>query len=152
MPAPQPQITPQPQTEPADSTLRQRELLAELSQIERPSASDGERRAAEWIVARLAEAGAEARVEVEPAHGTYWWPLGLGAAAGAIAGLAALALVTAACGGDDDDDDGGDGGGETSLDLVVGDSVPLSGDLADFGPPGEKAADLAIEQINSAIE
>jgi ABC-type branched-subunit amino acid transport system substrate-binding protein len=59
-----------------------------------------------------------------------------------------LSLGIAACGGDDD----GDGGGETSLDLVIGDSVPLSGDLADFGPPGQKAADLAIEQINSAIE
>ena len=31
---------------------------------------------------------------------------------------------------------GGDsgGGGETSLDLVIGVSLPLSGDLADFGP------------------
>src|SRR5688572_20467774 len=59
-----------------------------------------------------------------------------------------LALGLAACG---DDDDGG-GGGEETLDLVIGDSLPLSGDLADFGPPGEKAADLAIEEINSAIE
>jgi ABC-type branched-subunit amino acid transport system substrate-binding protein len=64
--------------------------------------------------------------------------------------LAGLSLGVAACG--DDDDDGGDGGGETSLDLVVGDSVPLSGDLADFGPPGEKAADVAIQEINAAIE
>src|SRR5918999_3176500 len=64
--------------------------------------------------------------------------------------VAGLSFGIAACG--DDDDDGGDGGGETSLDLVIGDSVPLSGDLADFGPPGEKAADLAIEEINSAIE
>jgi branched-chain amino acid transport system substrate-binding protein len=65
--------------------------------------------------------------------------------------LAGLSLFVVACG--DDDDDGGDGGGgETSLDLVVGDSVPLSGDLADFGPPGQKAADLAIEEINSAVE
>src|ERR671918_2772983 len=62
--------------------------------------------------------------------------------------VSALSLGIAACGDDDDDD----GGGEASLDLVIGDSVPLSGDLADFGPPGEKAADLAIEQINSAIE
>jgi ABC-type branched-subunit amino acid transport system substrate-binding protein len=65
--------------------------------------------------------------------------------------VAGLSFGIAAC-GDDDDDGGDDGGGETSLELVVGDSVPLSGDLADFGPPGEKAADLAIEQINSAIE
>jgi ABC-type branched-subunit amino acid transport system substrate-binding protein len=58
-----------------------------------------------------------------------------------------LALGLAACGGDDDGD-----GGEAQLDLVIGDSVPLSGDLADFGPPGEKAADIAIDQINQAIE
>jgi ABC-type branched-subunit amino acid transport system substrate-binding protein len=65
--------------------------------------------------------------------------------------VACLSFGLAACG--DDDDDGGDGGGgETSLDLVIGDSLPLSGDLADFGPPGEKAADLAIEEINAAIE
>ena len=64
--------------------------------------------------------------------------------------VAGLSFGVAACG--DDDDDSGDGGGETSLDLVIGDSVPLSGDLADFGPPGEKAADLATDEINSAIE
>jgi len=60
-----------------------------------------------------------------------------------------LALGLAACGGDDDDDGGP---GEAQLELTVGDSVPLSGDLADFGPPGEKAADVAIDQINEAIE
>src|SRR5918994_882893 len=58
-----------------------------------------------------------------------------------------LTLGLAACGGDDDDD-----GGEATLDLTIGDSVPLSGDLADFGPPGEKAADIAIDQINQAID
>jgi branched-chain amino acid transport system substrate-binding protein len=70
----------------------------------------------------------------------------------AVAGaIGALSLGVAACGDDEESDDGG-GGGETSLDLVIGDSLPLSGDLADFGPPGEKAADLAIEEINAAIE
>lgn len=67
-----------------------RERLEELERIERPSASDGERRAAEWLVAQLAELGAEARIEAEDAHGTYWWPLGIGAALGALG--AALAL------------------------------------------------------------
>ena len=67
-----------------------RGLLEELEAIHRPSASAGERAAAEWLVARFEELGAEARIEVEPAHGTYWWPLGIGAAAGALAGLAAL--------------------------------------------------------------
>ncbi|HEX2128024.1 MAG TPA: M28 family peptidase [Solirubrobacterales bacterium] len=64
--------------------------LEELSAIHRPSASPGERRAAEWIVARFAELGAEARIESERAHGTYWWPLGIGAAASALANAAAL--------------------------------------------------------------
>lgn len=67
-----------------------RERLEELERIERPSASDGERRAAEWLVERFAELGAEARIEAEPAHGTYWWPLGIGAALGALGAIAAL--------------------------------------------------------------
>ncbi len=67
-----------------------RERLEELERIYRPSASDGERQAAEWIVERFGELGAEARIEAEPAHGTYWWPLGIGAALGALGGLAGL--------------------------------------------------------------
>lgn len=69
---------------------RLRGWLEELERIERPSASEGERRAAEWLVARFAELGAPARIEAEPAHGTYWWPLGIGAALGALGGIAAL--------------------------------------------------------------
>jgi hypothetical protein len=67
-----------------------RGLVEELERIERPSASDGERQAAEWVVARLRELGAEPRIEAEPAHGTYWWPLGIGALLGALGGLAGL--------------------------------------------------------------
>jgi hypothetical protein len=67
-----------------------RERLEELERIERPSASDGERQAAEWVVAQFAELGAEARIEAEDAHGTYWWPLGIGAALGALGAAAAL--------------------------------------------------------------
>jgi Peptidase family M28 len=67
-----------------------RRHVEELSAIHRPSASDGEREAAEWLVERLAGEGAEARVEAEEGHGTYWWPLGLASAAGAVAGIAAL--------------------------------------------------------------
>jgi len=67
-----------------------RSWLEELERIERPSASEGERQAAEWLVERFAELGAEARIEAEPAHGTYWWPLGIGAALGALGGIAAL--------------------------------------------------------------
>lgn len=67
-----------------------RERLEELERIERPSASDGERQAAEWLVERFAELGAEARIEAESAHGTYWWPLGIGAALGSLGAIAAL--------------------------------------------------------------
>ncbi len=67
-----------------------RGLVEEFERIERPSASDGERRAAEWVLGQLRALGAEPRIEAEPAHGTYWWPLGIGAALGALGGLAAL--------------------------------------------------------------
>ena len=81
------------------------EALRHLAAIERPSASEGERVAADWIAASLRELGCEARVEAESAHGTFWWPLGilnaialLGAAIGrragrALAGAAFVALV-----------------------------------------------------------
>jgi Peptidase family M28 len=53
-------------------------VVRELASFERPSASEGERRAADWIAAELREAGCRAvRVEEERAHGGYWWPLGL---------------------------------------------------------------------------
>jgi len=74
----------------ADEAIWLRERLEELERIERPSASDGERQAAEWLVGHLSELGAEARIEAEDAHGTYWWPLGIGAALGALGAIAAL--------------------------------------------------------------
>jgi hypothetical protein len=67
-----------------------RDLVETLASIHRPSASIGERRAAEWLLERLREAGTDAEIEVEDNHGTYWWPLGLASAAGAAAGIAAL--------------------------------------------------------------
>jgi ABC-type branched-subunit amino acid transport system substrate-binding protein len=60
----------------------------------------------------------------------------------------ALTLGVAACGGGDDNG----GGGNESFDLVIGDSIPLTGDLSDFGPPGQKASDLAASEINKAIQ
>jgi branched-chain amino acid transport system substrate-binding protein len=61
----------------------------------------------------------------------------------AVAGLV-MAFGLAACGDDE--------GEKVALDLTIGDSVPLTGDLSPFGPPGRKAADLAVDQINAAIE
>src|SRR3954452_7005158 len=68
-----------------------RERLDELCSGPRESASEGERRAAEWLAGELREAGArDVRVEEEPeANGTFWWPIGLLAGASAVAGFAA---------------------------------------------------------------
>jgi hypothetical protein len=73
-------------------------VVRELAAYKRPSASAGERRAAEWIAAELDAAGCrDARVEEERAHGGYWWPLGLLNAGAALAarlgGRRAAALV-----------------------------------------------------------
>jgi hypothetical protein len=61
-----------------------------LEQIERGTASPGEREAAEWIAQRLRELGCDAHTEAEQVHGGYWIPVG--APAAAAAGLALLAL------------------------------------------------------------
>lgn len=64
-------------------------VVRELASYERGSASDGERRAAEWLAAEFRSAGCrDVRVEEERAHGGYWWPLGLLNAGAALAGLA----------------------------------------------------------------
>jgi acetylornithine deacetylase/succinyl-diaminopimelate desuccinylase-like protein len=63
-------------------------VVRELASYERPSASEGERRAADWLAAAFRAAGCrDVRVEEERAHGGYWWPLGL---LNAVSGLAAL--------------------------------------------------------------
>jgi acetylornithine deacetylase/succinyl-diaminopimelate desuccinylase-like protein len=67
-----------------------RDAIHELAAFERPSASDGERRAAELIAARLRALGCKAVVEQERAHGGYWWPIGLANGLAAGAGLVAL--------------------------------------------------------------
>src|SRR6188472_3387337 len=80
-------------------------VIRELATLERPSASDGERRAADWIAKELEAAGCRSvRVEEERAHGGYWWPIGLlnavsllaarrGRKAAALVGGAAAAAV-----------------------------------------------------------
>jgi hypothetical protein len=64
--------------------------IRELAEIDRPSASEGERRAAERIAGWLAAKGCRVEVERELAHGGYWWPIGL--ANGAAVAAAGLAL------------------------------------------------------------
>ncbi len=74
--------------DPDQAWLRAR--LEELERIYRPSASAGERRAAEWLVDQFRSLGAEARIEAAEVHGTYWWPLGIGTALGALGGALTL--------------------------------------------------------------
>jgi len=64
--------------------------IHELAGMQRPSASEGERIAAEAIATHLRELGCDVRVEPERAHGGYWWPIGLANAVAAAAALTAL--------------------------------------------------------------
>jgi ABC-type branched-subunit amino acid transport system substrate-binding protein len=69
------------------------------------------------------------------------------------AAVTALSLGMVACGGDDDDNGNGNGEvAEAEFDLTVGALIPQTGDLSEFAPPGEKAAQLAIEEANTALE
>jgi len=63
--------------------------IRHLAAIERGSGSPGERQAAEWIAQRLRDEGLDPAVTDHPAHGGYWWPLGLATGAAALAGIAA---------------------------------------------------------------
>src|SRR4051812_22670257 len=85
---------------PAD-TARLRATVEHLASFDRPSASDGERRAAEWIRGELEALGVAARVEEEAAVGSMAIPLALLSAAGVLASLggrrlAPLGLLAAA--------------------------------------------------------
>jgi hypothetical protein len=75
---------------PRPDTDELRAVIEHLAGITRPPASQGEREAAEWIAERLRKQGLDPRVEEEPAHGTYWWPLGILAGLGLLGGVASL--------------------------------------------------------------
>src|SRR4051795_3198791 len=100
-------------TRPVDEVVAElREAIEHLASFPRPSASDGERRAADWIAARLRREGCDAHVEEERAHGGYWWPLGLLSPAAGVAALsgrraAAVAVGAAAAAAIADDITGG---------------------------------------------
>jgi hypothetical protein len=85
-----------------------REVVQALAPLERRAGSDGEHQAAHWLAERLQATGAHAEIEAEQFHDGYARVIGTLAAAGAVAGVAALrprgrvaggaaaALVTAA--------------------------------------------------------
>ena len=80
---------------------RLRATVEHLASFDRPSASEGERRAAEWIRRELEALGVAAVVEEESAVGSMSVPLGLLSAIGVLAGLggrrtAPLGLLAAA--------------------------------------------------------
>jgi Peptidase family M28 len=80
---------------------RLRATVEHLASFDRPSASAGERRAAEWIRAEMASHGVAAQIEEESAVGSMPLPLGLLSALGVVAGLggrrtAPLGLLAAA--------------------------------------------------------
>jgi hypothetical protein len=72
-----------------------REVVQTLAPMQRGAGSDGERAAAEWIAARLSEAGCQAAVEPEQFLDGYAGLLARLAGAGAVAGLAAAAVPRA---------------------------------------------------------
>jgi hypothetical protein len=80
---------------------RLRATVEHLASFDRPSASEGERRAAEWIRGELEAVGVPARVEEERAVGSMAIPLALLSAAGVLTALggrrlAPLGLLAAA--------------------------------------------------------
>ena len=62
----------------------------------------------------------------------------------------ALVLGLVACGGGGDG--GGNGPGATTLDLVIGNSLPLSGSSRSLGESGQKASEVALDQIERAAD
>ncbi|HEY6636393.1 MAG TPA: ABC transporter substrate-binding protein [Solirubrobacterales bacterium] len=63
--------------------------------------------------------------------------------------MLALIVALAACGGGGG---GGNGPGSTKLDLVIGNSLPLSGNSKSLGESGQKASEVALDQIRQAID
>jgi len=76
----------------------------------------------------------------------------------AIALIALAPLAAAGCGGDDETADGTgavetEAAGEApSFELTIGPILPLTGDLASFGPSQAEAARIAVDQIEQALE
>jgi ABC-type branched-subunit amino acid transport system substrate-binding protein len=59
----------------------------------------------------------------------------------AVCAIVGLACAVAAC---DEEDN-------SSLELMIGDLIPLSGRLQEFGPSADKAAEIAVDQVDDAI-
>ena len=62
--------------------------------------------------------------------------------------MLAAGVALAACGGDDESTTSVE---SSDADFVIGASVPLTGGLESVGPAGEKAARLAVAQLEEAL-
>jgi hypothetical protein len=82
-------VDPAPASDDAVDRAVLRDTIERLAPIQRLPCSDGEREAAHLIAARLRDLGCAARVEEEPAYGSYAWPVG------ALTGLAAISGLIA---------------------------------------------------------
>ena len=127
-------------------------VVRELASHERPSASEGERRAAEWIADELRAAGCrDVRVEEERAHGGYWWPVGLLNAVPLLASLlggrraAAVAGAAAAAGVYDDT-----GGGRLWFRRAALPQRPTWNVVAEAGDPAAKRAIVFVAHHDAA--
>ncbi len=70
----------------------------------------------------------------------------------AVALISVLMLVAASCSKSSTSNTPSGSANHPSFDLKIGDIVALSGDLATYGPPIDKGARVAIDQINAALE
>ncbi len=87
--------TAQPSPDAAEATPTLREVVEALAPLERGAGSAGEEQAAQWLASRLTLAGCvHTAVEEEPFHDGYARVIGTLAAAGAVAGVAALGRRT----------------------------------------------------------
>ncbi|MEA2282719.1 MAG: hypothetical protein QOK21_3326 [Solirubrobacteraceae bacterium] len=75
-----------------------REHVGRLAALRRETGGAGERAAGERIAAVLEGLGLDVERDEERVHGTYWWPIGLAAAAAALAGLDGRRALGAAVG------------------------------------------------------
>jgi Peptidase family M28 len=69
-----------------------RERVERLAELDRGSATRGERAASDLIEAELTGLGLQVRRDVEVVHGGYWLPVGLATAAGVVAAAASRVL------------------------------------------------------------
>jgi hypothetical protein len=132
----------------AEAALRER--VERLAALERGSASEGERAAAELLVEELEGLGCRVAVERERVHGTYWWPTALTSAVAAVAGLrggrvaGAAAAVAAAASADDIRP------GRRVLRKTLLPKHTTQNVIAEFGPPDAPQTVLLVAHYDAA--